>query len=150
MSYRANMEYEDLQVRLQQWVVKNKERLNALCVSSGRGASGYDGLSAAQRDYLCSLLLLQDNMELRAIPPEKQYSRVTITKPETFDPVDAYCYAAVLERELRCTEGQARRYVDRITVDGSVDMLHYVSPQVIEELNAFGFTATPFSLREKT
>ena len=32
MSYRANMEYEDLQVRLQQWVVKNKERLNALCV----------------------------------------------------------------------------------------------------------------------
>ena len=27
MSYRANMEYEDLQVRLQQWVVKNKERL---------------------------------------------------------------------------------------------------------------------------
>lgn len=85
MSYRANMEYEDLQVKLQQWVVKNKERLNALCVTSGRGASGYDGLSAAQRDYLCSLLLLQDNMELRAIPPEKQYSRVTITKPENFD-----------------------------------------------------------------
>ena len=66
MSYRANMEYEDLQVRLQQCVVKNKERLNALCVTSGRGESGYDGLSAAQRDYLCSLLLLQDNMELRA------------------------------------------------------------------------------------
>ena len=30
MSYRANMEYEDLQVKLQQWVVKNKERLNAM------------------------------------------------------------------------------------------------------------------------
>jgi hypothetical protein len=28
MSYRANMEYEDLQVKLQQWVVKNKARLN--------------------------------------------------------------------------------------------------------------------------
>ena len=42
MSYRANMEYEDLQVKLQQWVVKNKERLNALCVTSGRGESGTD------------------------------------------------------------------------------------------------------------
>ena len=46
MSYRANMEYEDPQVRLQQWVVKNKERLNALCVTSGRGAPDDDACNA--------------------------------------------------------------------------------------------------------